>query len=147
MFTVKVRSKGLLVVFFVLLTTFLLLLEILSVFPETTAQVTDNSSRIDFIKNLGLVPNETLVEEKTLLIPEKFTDVWNRYNEIQKAAGYDLSLFSGKIPTLYKYEISDFKDGSSAYINIIILDGKVIGGDISSTELNGFMLPLKEFEN
>ncbi len=142
--TVRVRSKRLLVVFFVLLTVFLLLLEIFSVFADNTQQITDNSSRVNFIKSLGFTPNETLHEEKSIIIPENFTDVWLGYNKIQKQAGYDLSLYCGKSAKLYKYEIPDFKEGNEAFVNLIVLDGRVIGGDISSTQLNGFMLPLKE---
>lgn len=109
-------------------------------------KIIDNSSRINFIKNLGIIPNEDLIEEKELFIPEKFTDVWEIYNAVQRSAGYDLSLFSGKSAKLYKYEIPNFNKDLNAYVNLIVLDGKVIGGDISSTELNGFMLPLKELK-
>ncbi len=111
-----------------------------------TSQIVDNSSRIDFIKRLGVTPDENLSEEKEIFIPEKFTDVWERYNQMQKSVGYDLSLYSGKTAKLFKYKILNFSGNSSAYVNLIVLEGKVIGGDISSAELNGFMLPLKELK-
>ncbi len=145
--TVKVRSLRLLLVFFALLSAFLFLLEILSVASDKDTLITDNSSRIAFIKSLGITSDESLAEEKEIYIPEKFTDVWQKYNDVQLKAGYDLSLFAGKKAKLYKYLIADFRDNATAYVNLIVLDGRIIGGDISSAELNGFMLPLKELEN
>ena len=33
------------------------------------------------------------------------------------------------------------RDRDSIHATLLVLDGKVIGGDISSTELNGYMYP------
>ncbi len=145
--TFKINNKRLFVLFFSLTVCFLIFLEFLSAQAlNGTASVTDNAARVAFIKGLGLTPNEEVQEEKQVIIPEKFNNVYLKYNEIQKAAGYDLTDYYGKTVTVYRYMLPQFRDGTDAYVNLMILDGSVIGGDISSVELNGFMLPLKEIK-
>lgn len=72
-------------------------------------------------------------------IPETFNDVYTRYNNLLKENGYDLSLYKGKTCKRYTYLIPS----ENARANIIVHDGKIIGGDISEITLDGFMLPIK----
>lgn len=143
--TVKVNNKKLSVLFLALLTVFLIFIDFLSVISENSENfVTDNSARVNFIKSLGVVPNEECIEEKEMVIPYNFNNVYSEYNLLQKSAGYDLTDYCGETATVYKYKISEFNASENVYVNLIICKGRVIGGDISSTEINGFMLPLEK---
>lgn len=79
--------------------------------------------------------------KNTFTIPNEFDLVYNNYNDMQKEAGYDLFPYRGKECEMYTYEIYNHPFGN-ARANIIVYRGEVIGGDISSVELSGFMTPL-----
>jgi len=72
-------------------------------------------------------------------IPEAFNAVYERYNNLLKESGYDLSPYKGKTCKRYTYLIPS----QNARANIIVYDGKIIGGDISGITLDGIMLPIK----
>lgn len=72
-------------------------------------------------------------------IPREFNAVYERYNALQRESGYDLAPYKGKKCKRYTYLIPS----QNARANIIVNDGKIIGGDISSITLDGIMLPIK----
>ncbi len=86
--------------------------------------------------------SETPYEVVELEIPLKFNSVWENYNNLLKEKGYDLSLYKGKKCKRYTYLIPS----ENARANIIVSDGKIIGGDISSITLDGIMIPIKSSE-
>lgn len=77
----------------------------------------------------------------TFTIPNEFDMVYNSYNEIQQDAGYNLLPYRGKKCSMYTYEIYNHPFGK-CNANIIVYNGEIIGGDISSVNLDGFMVPL-----
>ena len=86
--------------------------------------------------------SETPYEVVEFEIPLKFNSVWENYNNLLKEKGYDLSLYKGKKCKRYTYLIPS----ENARANIIVSDGKIIGGDISSITLDGIMIPIKSSE-
>lgn len=94
-----------------------------------------------FLSSLGYEFSENYTE-KTFTLPNKFDMVYNNYNEIQKEAGYNLSLYKGKECVMYTYEIYNHPFGA-CNANIIVYKGEIIGGDISGVNLDGFMTPLQ----
>ncbi|MBO5726224.1 MAG: DUF4830 domain-containing protein [Clostridia bacterium] len=99
------------------------------------------------MKDLGYIVNQKLYE-KDIIIPYKFSDVFNNYNDVQLAAGYNLKKYSGKTARLYCYSLFDNKGTDAGYVaNIIIYENTIIGGDISSSSLNGKMMPLIKKEH
>ena len=106
-----------------------------------------NADRLIFIKDLGYTVLTDKPTSKTVTIPEVFYDVYGNYNTLQRSAGYDLSLYKGCEVTIYAYKISPPKSYSGeCSANLIVYNERVIGGDISSAALGGFMLPLKREE-
>lgn len=98
-----------------------------------------NAIRTEYIKSLGYNIDETTLSAKEIVIPESFSEVYERYNALQKKAGFDLSVFKGKEASVYTYRLSENEE---TVINIIVSDNIIIGGDISSVRLNGDMKPL-----
>ncbi|MDO4607886.1 MAG: DUF4830 domain-containing protein [Clostridia bacterium] len=109
-----------------------------------TPNAKTNADRLIFIKRLGYTITQESLTAKTVTIPEVFYDVYKNYNTLQQKGGYDLSDYKGCTVTLYTYKINTPKGykGECA-INIIVYNDRIIGGDISSAALDGFMLPLK----
>ena len=57
---------------------------------------------------------------------------------------YDLSNYKGCEVVIYTYNINAPTGYSGeCVINIIVYNNRVIGGDVSSVALGGFMLPIK----
>ena len=99
--------------------------------------------RVNFLKQFGWTVENTAVEEKTVTIPGEFDKVFVGYNELQKQQGLDLSKYKRKEVTRYTYQITNYPgyDGT-VYANILVYRGKVIGGDICSADVNGFVATL-----
>lgn len=97
----------------------------------------------EIIKQMGYDDvSETPYEVVEFEIPMNFNSVWENYNNLLKEKGYDLSLYKGKKCKRYTYLIPS----ENARANIIVSDGKIIGGDISSITLDGIMIPIKSSE-
>lgn len=97
----------------------------------------------EIIKQMGYDDvSETPYEVVEFEIPMKFNSVWENYNNLLKEKGYDLSLYKGKKCKRYTYLIPS----ENARANIIVSEGKIIGGDISSITLDGIMIPIKSSE-
>ena len=82
-------------------------------------------------------------EIKTFFIPETFDDVYNNYNQIQTEQGFNLEKYAGQRVKRWTYVIRNYPDTSPTddfiRINILVSDDIVIGGDVCSVKLDGFM--------
>lgn len=100
----------------------------------------DNEDRIEFLSQFGWEVSSEPIEITTISIPSEFNSTYEKYNDIQREQGLDLSKYHEKSCTRYTYQILNYTDSSqSVRANLLVLNGKVIGGDISSFDLNGFM--------
>lgn len=86
--------------------------------------------------------SRTPLEIVEITIPHSFNKVYQRYNELLKESGYDLSLYKGKKCMRYTYLIPS----KNARANILVHNHKIIGGDISGITLDGIMIPIKKEE-
>lgn len=100
----------------------------------------DNAERMSFLSQFGWQVKEEPLEICEIVLPAQFNETYHNYNEIQKQQGLDLSRYAGKTCKRWTYEITNYPDQpEGVHANLLIIDGRVIGGDISSTQLNGFM--------
>ncbi len=96
--------------------------------------------RMAYIYSLGYrASNETKTE---IVIPNEFSETFNEYNKNQILAGFDLSEHKGEKAILYSYPLEDETD--EVYLNLIVIEGEIIGGDVSTLYEDGFTLPLIE---
>ena len=103
-------------------------------------EAADNTARIGFLKQFGWKVNEEPVEITEIIIPATFNETYEKYNDIQKEQGLDLSRYCGERCKRWTYEVTNYPNaGEGVRANLIIKDDKVIGGDISTIELDGFM--------
>jgi len=103
----------------------------------------DDEGRLRFIKSLGWTVRADSAEVCEVLIPSEFDEVYTEYNKIQLGQGTDLTDYAGKRVKKWTYDVTNYDgyapDSGCIKLNLLILDGKVIGGDVCSVELNGFM--------
>lgn len=99
-----------------------------------------NADRLAFLAQFGWKVTEDPVEIAEVIIPQTFNDTYQKYNDLQKQQGLDLTKYASKRCKRWTYAVTNFPGKSSGVrANILVLDDKVIGGDVSSVELNGFM--------
>ena len=68
------------------------------------------------------------------------SEVFERYNDLQRSQGFDLSAYAGKNVRRYVYEIKNYPDSSDTYYaTLFIYKNAVIGGDVCSSAQGGTM--------
>ncbi len=95
---------------------------------------------VKFLAQFDWEVDPTPVEEVTVKIPAEFDKVMNAYNELQRNQGLDLSKYRGREVKRYTYRITNYPDYKGTVMaNVIIYKNRVIGGDICSTDVTGFI--------
>ena len=96
------------------------------------------SDRTDFLKGYGIEVDADSESVKSVIIPEDFDEVYSAYNELQLSQGFNLEKYKGKEVKCYTYDVTNYGEGTPAVANLMIYKNRVIGGDVSSAEINGF---------
>lgn len=102
----------------------------------------DADERRNFIKVYGFETDENYTA-KTITIPLVWSDVYEKYNNLQKSQGYDLSLFKGVTVTQYTYTVTNYPTDDVVLVHLLVYDGVIIGADVMSTAADGFIEGLK----
>ena len=112
---------------------------------ETSAPaISNNDARVKFLTDLGWDVTTSPVESSQVRIPEEGTEVFNRYNNLQKSQGYDLSKFAGKRVMRYVYKVNNYPGATEpVYATLLIYKNAVIGGDVTNSAANG---PIRGFK-
>ena len=98
-----------------------------------------------FLSQFGWQVGAEPHEQTDVTIPETFDKIFSAYNQIQKQQGLDLSGYKRKTVRRYTYEVENYPDYTGkVYANVLVYRGKVIGGDICSADVEGF---IHGFEN
>ena len=104
----------------------------------TAAPVTNNDARVDFLAGFGWDVTNSPTESSQVRIPENMTEVFERYNNLQKSQGYDLTRYAGKNVMRYVYKVNNFPNATEpVYATVLVYKGQVIGGDITDTAPGG----------
>ena len=102
--------------------------------------VKTNEDRIEFLSQFGWEVKPETVEERQITIPSEFDKIFTGYNEIQKRQGLDLSDYKKKKVVRYTYEVTNYNGAEgTVYANLIVYRNRVIGGDICSADVSGFI--------
>ena len=107
---------------------------------QTTAAtpVSNNDARVKFLENLGWEIAASPVESGQVRIPEEMSEVFDRYNRLQKTQGYDLSTYAGKNVMRYVYKVENYPDATEpVYATVLVYKNQIVGGDITDTSPGG----------
>ncbi len=106
--------------------------------------VSNNDARVKFLKDFGWDVSASPVESSQVKIPEETSEVFDRYNTLQKSQGYDLSQYAGKNVMRYVYKINNFPAATEpVYATLLVYKNQIIGGDITDTAAKGQIRPFK----
>jgi hypothetical protein len=95
-----------------------------------------------FLSQFGWEISEDPVEVSEVIIPENFDDGYTEYAAMNKAQGFDLEPFKGMRAKRWTYTVFNYpglENSDGVQANILVYDGRVIGGDICSLEQGGFI--------
>ena len=111
--------------------------------PTAAPSVAGNEGRVQFLQNLEWQVNASPAESGQVRIPKEENQVFTRYNDLQKSAGYDLSRYAGKTVMRYVYRITNYPGATEpVYATLLVYKDQVIGGDITDTAAGGLMQAL-----
>ena len=103
-------------------------------------KVKSSADAVNFLAQFGWTVDGGRGESATVTIPQEFDKVFAAYNEIQKAQGLDLSKYKKKELTRYTFEVTNYKGyEGKVYANVLVYRNKVVGGDICSADVSGFV--------
>lgn len=111
-----------------------------------TAAPTGNDGRIQFLKDFGWEVTTSPTQTGQVKIPAETSEVFDRYNNLQKSQGYDLTSYAGKNVMRYVYEVNNYPGATQpVYATLLVYKDKVIGGDVTDTgakgQIRGFKMP------
>lgn len=101
-----------------------------------------DEERMSFITSIGLIVENEPSAVAEIRIPDEFDETYANYNEIQKQSGLDLEPYKGCTAKKWTYTVTNYpgyEETQSIKINLLVYKGKIIGGDICSFEIDGFM--------
>jgi len=106
--------------------------------------VSNNDGRVKFLTDLGWQVSASPVESSQVKIPAEQTEIYSRYNALQKSQGYDLSQYAGKTVMRYVYKINNYPGATEpVYATLLIYKNQIIGGDVTDTAAKGVVQGFK----
>ncbi|MBP3706250.1 MAG: DUF4830 domain-containing protein [Clostridia bacterium] len=135
----------------ILAAIFAALLVVVMIFGSFSSVLAENKNgstnklRVEFAQSIRCEVKEEMISQKKIIIPLHFSEVYENYNALQKKAGFNLSKYKGCEAVVYTYQVlcfGPFGKDDNARLNLIVYNGKIIGGDVSSAAIDGIMLPI-----
>ena len=112
--------------------------------PTAAGTVTNNDARVEFLKSFGWQVNTSPTESSQVKIPEESTEIFDRYNALQKSQGYDLTQYAGKAVMRYVYQVNNYPNATEpVYATLLVYKNQIIGGDVTDTAAKGVVQGFK----
>ena len=96
--------------------------------------------RVAYLEGYGWLVDPQPIAVEELLIPKEFDETYQEYLKLQSDQGFDLTKYCGKRVKRYAYEIKNYPTGETGVqAGILIYKNTVVGGEVLSAQLNGFI--------
>ncbi len=103
-------------------------------------EVRSNQDRVDYLSAYGWQVSSDPIATQELLIPEEMDESYDEYLALQTDQGFDLKKYAGKRVKRYTYEVLNYPSGETGVqANLLICKNTVVGGEILSPRLDGFL--------
>ena len=100
--------------------------------------------RCAYLASLGLRADPASEELRPVALPARFDALLEDYNALQLAQSFDLRAAAGRTCLCCSYDLVGFPDWDGRVIaTLYLFRGRVIGGDVHTAAVDGFMLPLR----
>ena len=118
----------------------LIVLFLLGSVGRSGGKIKTQEDRLAYIASLGWAIDPGSEELSQVLIPDCGEGFMTEYNELMRRGGFDLSPFAGKSAERCSYRLLDYPGCEEhVYLILYLYRGRVIGGDIHTAALDGFM--------
>ncbi len=87
---------------------------------------------------------ESTMYSEDITIPLHFNNTYMHYNDLQKSIGMDLSQYCGKNCKAYHFEAMKSDKDDKEIMTLIVYENRLIGGDISQKDFDGYMKSLAD---
>lgn len=138
--TAKVDKKKIFIILAGVALAIFLLIMLLGGGKDTvpTASVANNDDRVQFLSSYGWEVTTSPIESCQVRIPAETSEVFDRYNSLQKSMGYDLTDYAGTTVMRYVYQVNNYPGATEpVYATLLISKNQVIGGDVTDTAAKG----------
>lgn len=147
----KITLKGVIIMFAVLAAAIFLVKSTVGYVSAALGSVTQEDAAA-FLEECGWKLKSGSASAEEIVIPAEFSEVYERYNNLQLKQGYDLSAYKGEKVVKYTFQVLNFTeyDGSvcdNAEAHLLVCGGEIIGGDVCSLSISGRMVGVKTVDS
>ena len=107
---------------------------LLAVMPNPSAEKTCRA----FLSKQGFEIAENFSAEEVIL-PRENDPAWKSYLHLQRENGFSMEAYCGSTVLKLTFTILNYPEEDTIYANLYWSDGQIIGGDIMSPAVDGFM--------
>ena len=102
--------------------------------------VSQTKGREKYLASYGWMIDPNSEEARNVLLPKNFEGAVREYADMQTSQGYDFASYAGLECRQFTYTVTNYEGCSSTVYATLYVNGtRVIGGDIHSAEIDGFM--------
>ena len=108
-----------------------------------------NEDRVAYLTSLGWEVAPEPVSQTEVLIPKEFDEIYVKYSQMLQSRGFRLERYKGKTADKYVYQVLNYegeKGPEEALASLMMRGDTIIGADLSSPRLGGFLQVLAERE-
>ena len=93
-----------------------------------------------FLSQFGWEVKADDVEEVDVTLPSAFDKILTAYNELQMRQGLNLSKYKNKPVVRYTFTVTNYPGAEGPVLaNVLVYRNRVIGGDLCSADITGFV--------
>lgn len=105
--------------------------------------MSSNAERVEFLNKQGWIVSPDPLSKEEITIPSEFNELYEKYDEFQDEQGFDLDDYKGKKAIIYSYKVLNYPNyPENVTANLIVVNNRLVGGEITLNEENGFTVPL-----
>lgn len=103
-------------------------------------KIKSEEDRRTFLEQFGWSVEDDEIEAVKMKLPVEFDRIMTEYNDLQKTQGLDLQKYKGREIERFTYKVTNYPDYDGTVLaNVIIYRNRVIGGDVCSADVTGFI--------
>jgi hypothetical protein len=105
--------------------------------------MSSNSERVAFLNEQGWIVKPDPVSTEEVTIPTEWGSDFADYLALEKSQGFDLERYAGETAEVFTYDVLNYPDyPENVTANMIVKDGKLIGGEVMLNTADGFIQAL-----
>ena len=98
---------------------------------------------VEWLAGEGIEVDPDSLVQDTVTIPQPFDDIYTQYNQLQLEAGFDLTPYQGFTVDRSCFTVLNYPNQEEGVlVHLLCWEGELIGGDLCSVRLDGFLTGL-----